>query len=301
MDTRDVPELRGVSAETFEKHTLFETDRMFADVYCFEPGQAQDPHAHDDADKVYYVLEGRGTFVVGDEEQALEAGRAVLAPAGERHGVENAGDERLRTLVFVARDHQPDDAAGHAHAPDHESRSGHDHGDHAHELPHDHEGEGAASDVAVITVSTSRAEGDDPGADDSGDAIEALVTEAGHAVPERTVVADDLGAIATAVEAAIADGADVVVTTGGTGLTSDDVTVEALRPLFDREIRGFGEEFRRRSTRQVGLAGLLSRATAGVVDETVVVALPGSEDAVRLGVGELLLPQLDHLLHLVGR
>lgn len=307
MDTIDVIGLREFSDEEFNKSNLFQSGRMFSDVYCFEPGQEQTPHVHDDADKIYYVLEGQGTFVVGNDKRTIERGKALIAPAGEQHGVRNTSDERLRIFVFMAKDHIPDDGTG-EHIHSHEATTDHDntHGnaydhEHSNEIPHDHSGEGEHSDVAIVTVSTSRSKSDGVSGDPSGDAIEELTMEADHSVAARTVVPDDTAEITAAVEAAINDGVDVVFTTGGTGLTPDDVTVEGVRPLFDRVIPGFGEEFRQRSKREIGLAGLLSRSTAGVVEETLVFVLPGSENAVRLGVGELVLPQLDHFLHQVRR
>jgi quercetin dioxygenase-like cupin family protein len=101
MDIADVTDRRTFDAESYQKHNLFETDRMFSDVYCFEPGQSQTPHTHDDADKVYYVLDGEGTFLVDGEEHSLGEGQAIIATAGEEHGVRNDSDERLRTLVFM--------------------------------------------------------------------------------------------------------------------------------------------------------------------------------------------------------
>lgn len=81
---------------------LFNEPQMFLDLYCLEPGQKQAPHAHDDAAKIYYVLEGEGVFLVGTEEQRLGPGHAVMAPAGEPHGVRNEGPERLLLLVSMA-------------------------------------------------------------------------------------------------------------------------------------------------------------------------------------------------------
>lgn len=304
MDIVDVTDHREFTDSEFNKLNLFETERMFSDVYCFEPGQAQEPHSHDDADKLYYVLDGEGTFVVGSEERTLGPGEAVIAPAGDAHGVRNDGDGELRTLVFMAWGGGDDDGSeadekghshAHSHGHDHSHSHGHDHGDHSH-TPHDIEAGPSDPSFAVVTVSTSRSEAEDA----SGDAIEELAEAAGYGVTSRAIVGDDIEEITAAVRAAVGT-AEVVVTSGGTGLTDDDVTVDAVRPLFDREIPGFGEEFRQRSKREVGLAGLLSRVTAGVVDGTPVFVLPGSENAVRLGVGELLLPELDHLLHLVHR
>ena len=84
------------------KTNLFETPRFFLDVYVLEPGQAQSPHVHDGNDKIYLVVEGRGTFRIGAEQGELGPGDAVLAPAGVEHGVENPGPDRLVTLAFMA-------------------------------------------------------------------------------------------------------------------------------------------------------------------------------------------------------
>lgn len=88
--------------EKMKKNGVFETERFFCDTYCFEPGQEQKPHTHAHEDKVYYVLEGRGAFTVGDEERELGAGEIALAPAGQNHGVANRSQQRLVTLVFIA-------------------------------------------------------------------------------------------------------------------------------------------------------------------------------------------------------
>jgi mannose-6-phosphate isomerase-like protein (cupin superfamily) len=89
-------------AEKMKKNNLFQTPRLFCDVYCFEPGQEQKGHVHGDQDKVYLVLDGEGTFRVGSEERVLGPGEGTLAPAGEEHGVRNHSGARLRVLVFVA-------------------------------------------------------------------------------------------------------------------------------------------------------------------------------------------------------
>ncbi|HZR47407.1 MAG TPA: cupin domain-containing protein [Candidatus Manganitrophaceae bacterium] len=85
-----------------KKTNLFDTERMFCDLYCFEPGQTQKPHAHDGEDKVYYVVEGEGLFRVGNEERSIKAQSVVLAPAGVEHGVTNRSSQRLVVLVFMA-------------------------------------------------------------------------------------------------------------------------------------------------------------------------------------------------------
>jgi quercetin dioxygenase-like cupin family protein len=89
------------SVEKMKKNSVFETERFFCDLYCFEPGQEQSPHTHGGQDKIYYVIEGKGLFRVGDEEKELGAGEIVLAPAGENHGVANQSQQRLSVLVFV--------------------------------------------------------------------------------------------------------------------------------------------------------------------------------------------------------
>ena len=102
MQAKRWAEAARFSGAKFQKVNLFDSQRMFCDVYCFEPGQAQALHSHADNDKVYAVLEGRGTFTVGTESRLLEAGWVVLCPPGEDHGVENTGDGRLVVLVFMA-------------------------------------------------------------------------------------------------------------------------------------------------------------------------------------------------------
>ena len=88
--------------EKFQKVNIFDSPRMFCDIYCFEPGQEQTLHSHEDNDKIYYVLEGVGTLTVGEESRQVEAGWAVLCPPGEDHGVVNTGGDRLVLLVFMA-------------------------------------------------------------------------------------------------------------------------------------------------------------------------------------------------------
>lgn len=162
---------------------------------------------------------------------------------------------------------------------------------------HHHDRDGEDRSIAVLTVSSSRSLDDDP----AGDAVEAAVGETTASVVRRELVADDPPAIRDAVEAFVDADLDAVITTGGTGLTPDDVTVDVARECFDRAIPGFGEFFRRRSAEEVGTAAMASRATAGLIDDTVVFCLPGSENAARFGTEELIAPELDHLVHLARR
>lgn len=144
--------------------------------------------------------------------------------------------------------------------------------------------------IAVLTVSDTRTAANDT----SGDALAARITDAGHVVAARAIVRDDKAAIAGQVQAWIADpGIDVVITTGGTGLTGRDVTVEALRPLFEKEIDGFSVLFHQLSATTVGTSTIQSRATAGVAGGTYIFALPGSTGAVKDGWDGILKAQLD--------
>lgn len=102
MEVRNVRSEGRFSTEKMQKVNLFETERMFADVYCLEPGQEQKRHAHAGADKIYFVLEGTGSFHIGEEERELGVDQIVLAPADVEHGVRNQSDARLMLLVFMA-------------------------------------------------------------------------------------------------------------------------------------------------------------------------------------------------------
>lgn len=147
--------------------------------------------------------------------------------------------------------------------------------------------------VAVVTASDSRTEADD----ESGALIAGLATQAGHQLIYRFIAPDELEAIRESVIAAIEEhSADIVVLNGGTGFSTRDVSVEAVTPLFDRSIDGFGEIFRALSYEQVGAAAMLSRASAGVVGRTVVFVLPGSPKAVELAMAALILPEATHLI-----
>ncbi|MFQ5672840.1 MAG: cupin domain-containing protein [Nitrospinales bacterium] len=88
--------------EKLNKVALFDTDKFFCDLYCLQPGQSQKVHRHEGSDKVYYVLQGRGTVTVGSERRELVAGEITMAPAGQDHGVVNDSDANLVMLVFMA-------------------------------------------------------------------------------------------------------------------------------------------------------------------------------------------------------
>jgi mannose-6-phosphate isomerase-like protein (cupin superfamily) len=99
---KDVRGAAAFSPEKMKKVNLFDTERMFCDVYGLHPGQEQTAHAHAGSDKVYYVIDGTGRFRIGDEERAVGSGTAILAPAGASHAVRNPGPDRLTLLVFMA-------------------------------------------------------------------------------------------------------------------------------------------------------------------------------------------------------
>jgi quercetin dioxygenase-like cupin family protein len=102
MEIRTVLDARRFSLEKMQKVNLFSTTELFLDLYCFEPGQAQKVHVHEKSSKYYVVLEGQARFEVGGEAKSLGPGQAVLARAGEPHGVQNQTDDRLVLLVGMA-------------------------------------------------------------------------------------------------------------------------------------------------------------------------------------------------------
>jgi quercetin dioxygenase-like cupin family protein len=102
MKVVNLSDFQQFSAEKMKKNNIFQTPRFFCDIYCFEPGQEQKGHVHGEQDKVYLVLEGQGTFLVGKDKQVLGPGQGTMAPAGEEHGVLNHTASRLKVLVFVS-------------------------------------------------------------------------------------------------------------------------------------------------------------------------------------------------------
>ena len=144
--------------------------------------------------------------------------------------------------------------------------------------------------IAVLTVSDTR----DASNDTSGDALAERIKEAGHVLAARALLKDDQHAIRAQLEQWIADPAiDVVISTGGTGLTGRDVTVEAFKSVFEKEIDGFSAIFHRISYEKIGTSTLQSRACAGVAHGTYLFALPGSTGAVKDGWDGILRWQLD--------
>ncbi|EMP2575118.1 molybdenum cofactor biosynthesis protein B [Serratia marcescens] len=144
--------------------------------------------------------------------------------------------------------------------------------------------------IAILTVSDSRGAAEDT----SGQYLQEAAQEAGHQVVDRTIVKDDIYQIRARVSAWIADdNVQAVLITGGTGFTARDNTPEALLPLFDREVEGFGELFRMVSYEEIGTATIQSRALAGLANRTVIFAMPGSTRACRTAWERIIEEQLD--------
>ncbi len=154
---------------------------------------------------------------------------------------------------------------------------------------------------ALVTVSTSRYQEHGSveipsGAEDvSGENMLRLVEKEGHNVVGYSLVPDDVGLIRDVVKNYL-DTSDVIVTSGGTGLAGSDVTIEALTPLFKKDLPGFGELFRHKSIDQIGSAVILTRAAAGIVGNTAIFCLPGSPKAVELAMEEIILPEAGHIM-----
>lgn len=145
--------------------------------------------------------------------------------------------------------------------------------------------------AAVITVSSTRTEENDT----SGKAIRDLLTAGGYRVVFSVIVKDDRQAIRAALVTALGK-ADAVVLNGGTGLTPDDCTIEAVEPFFEKRMEGFGELFRMLSFDEIGTSALLSRATAGIVGGRAVFCVPGSTGAVTLATSKIIVPELRHII-----
>ena len=149
---------------------------------------------------------------------------------------------------------------------------------------------------AVLTISDTRK----PETDVSGRTIVELLEADGHVVAKRQILRDEPKDVHDAVIAQLG-GVDVIITTGGTGITSRDSTYEAVVGLFDKRLDGFGEIFRMLSYGEIGSAAMLSRACGGVSRGTAIFILPGSENAVRLALTKLILPEIGHVVRELRR
>jgi molybdenum cofactor biosynthesis protein B len=146
---------------------------------------------------------------------------------------------------------------------------------------------------AVVTVSDTRT----PETDTSGSLIRDLITEAGYQVVEHGIIRDDAAEIERQVDGLLDnDLVDVIVLTGGTGVSRRDVTPEAVAPLLEKDLPGFGEVFRTLSMEEIGSAAIMSRATAGIARKRVVFCIPGSRGAVSLAMSRIILEEAGHIL-----
>ncbi|MFC1786791.1 molybdenum cofactor biosynthesis protein B [Halobacteriota archaeon] len=145
---------------------------------------------------------------------------------------------------------------------------------------------------AVLTFSDSRTEEND----DSGKLIKELLVKSGHDIVAYQVLKDDLESIQKAVKDLIYSDVQAIITNGGTGISKKDVTIEAISVLLDKKLDGFGDIFRFLSYEHMGSAAMMSRALAGVIKSKIVICMPGSVDAVQLGMKKLILPELGHMI-----
>jgi molybdenum cofactor biosynthesis protein B len=151
---------------------------------------------------------------------------------------------------------------------------------------------------SVFTISDSRTESTDA----SGAVIVEALTAAGHHVSHREIIRDEPLMVRDLVRAAAeSPGTDVIITTGGTGITSRDSTYEAISEMLTKRLDGFGEIFRMLSYAEIGAAAMLSRAVAGTIGRTAIFSLPGSEPAVRLAMTTLIIPELGHIVRELRR
>jgi molybdenum cofactor biosynthesis protein B len=150
----------------------------------------------------------------------------------------------------------------------------------------------ATVQCGIITVSDTRT----VETDTSGAAIRAALIQAGHNVVRYDLVKDEPEQLVTLVRDTIRAGCQVVITNGGTGIARRDTTIEAIERLLTRQLPGFGELFRMLSYTDIGPAAMLSRATAGIAENTLIFCLPGSTGAVQLALDKLILPALPHLV-----
>jgi molybdenum cofactor biosynthesis protein B len=161
----------------------------------------------------------------------------------------------------------------------------------SHQEHHHHAKELPPARCGVLTVSDTRT----IDTDKSGQLLKNKLTEKNHQVLEYSIVPDDSHMVKNAVES-MSKTIDCLIVTGGTGIARRDNTIQAVSPLFDRQIPGFGELFRMLSFEEIGAAAMLSSASAGVIGGCLVFLIPGSSNACRLAIEKLILPELQHMV-----
>lgn len=155
---------------------------------------------------------------------------------------------------------------------------------------------------ALITISTSRYEkyGNPASPDDaedlSGKVMKELIEAAGNRVSFYRLVPDEKDSLLDAIFFALESSADIVITSGGTGLAPKDLTIESIAPIFEKDIPGFGELFRYKSLEEIGTSVILTRASAGVIKGKAVFCLPGSPNAVKLALSKIIIPEAGHIV-----
>lgn len=154
------------------------------------------------------------------------------------------------------------------------------------------------TNFAILIVSDTRNEK----TDESGKIAKKLVSDCGHQVFAYKIIRNDKSLIQTTVNEMLQNPEiNVIVTSGGTGISKRDVTVEAISELLDKKIEGFGELFRKLSYQEIGEAAMISRATAGAINGKIIFCLPGSKNAVKLAFSKLILPGLGHIIKEANR
>lgn len=159
-----------------------------------------------------------------------------------------------------------------------------------------------AFSFGLITISSSRYEkyGDsispEAAEDLSGQAIKELLEAAEHKVILYRLVSDEKALVVKTIQSALESQADIIITTGGTGLAPKDITIEAITPLFEKDIPGFGELFRYKSLEEIGSSVILTRAAAGVVKGKAIFCLPGSPSGVKLALSKIIIPEAGHIV-----
>jgi molybdenum cofactor biosynthesis protein B len=153
---------------------------------------------------------------------------------------------------------------------------------------------------SIITCSSSKYEAKRKGEkidDPSGDLIEKILKENGHVVHNRVLISDDMIKIRNSIKDAISDeNIDSIITTGGTGISPSDITIESVHFFLKKDIPGFGELFRRISYEMIGPAAMISRAIAGIAQEKPIFCLPGSSNAVEIAMINLIIPEIGHII-----
>jgi len=155
-----------------------------------------------------------------------------------------------------------------------------------------------SASFALLVTSDSRT----PETDETGKLAKKTLSEAGHEVVEYGIIPNDAGKIREWLVNVIDNSkTQIIITSGGTGIGSVDKTVDTARALFEKELPGFGEHFRRLSYEEVGTAGLMSRSTAGVVNKKIIFCLPGSRGAMRTALNKIILPGIGHMIWELNR